>query len=134
MVLARTDRLPGVTLGSLSVDDGWECFTLEDEARPDGIKIAGETAIPPGQYDVEITWSPRFRRQLPLLLNVKGFVGVRIHPGNSPRDTAGCVLVGQALGPDRTILRSRAAFEHLFARLAGAKSRDEPIGLLITQP
>ena len=58
-------------------------------------KVKGETAIPWGTYKVALTYSPRFRRLLPLLLQVSLFSAVRIHPGNLPKDTGGCILLGE---------------------------------------
>jgi hypothetical protein len=69
------------------------CYTLEDEKRADGLKVYGETAIPNGIYNVKLTMSNRFKRLMPLLLDVKGFSGVRIHGGNTSKDTHGCPLV-----------------------------------------
>lgn len=69
------------------------CYTLEDEKRADGLKVYGETAIPNGIYNVKLTMSNRFKRIMPLLLDVKGFSGVRIHGGNTSKDTHGCPLV-----------------------------------------
>ena len=57
-------------------------------------KIYGDTAIPAGKYEVVITYSNRFKKYLPLLLNVPGYEGIRIHPGNSAVDTHGCLLPG----------------------------------------
>ena len=57
-------------------------------------KIYGDTAIPAGKYEVVITYSNRFKKYLPLLLNVPGYEGIRIHPGNSSTDTHGCLLPG----------------------------------------
>lgn len=129
MVLERVQKSPGCTIGSLSIDGDWECWTLEDEIRL-GAKVPGQTAIPPGTYSVDITPSPRFNRDLPLLLNVPGFEGIRIHPGNTSADTEGCLLVGA----DRFALsigRSRVAFAFLFAKLRAAKARAEPISIRI---
>jgi hypothetical protein len=126
--LERVQNDLDVTIGSLKVDGDWEAWTLEDPVREP--KIYGETAIPAGRYGVEITHSPRFKRELPLLLNVDGFAGVRIHPGNTTRDTEGCILVGS----DRyakSIGRSRLAFDGLFAKLRAAKARGEKIELTI---
>ena len=57
-------------------------------------KYKGYRAIPTGRYRILITRSRRFGRWLPLLLNVKGFEGIRIHAGNKPEDTRGCILPG----------------------------------------
>jgi hypothetical protein len=114
------------TIGRLSIDGAFECFTLEDVVRADGIKIPHETAIPSGTYTVDITRSEKFDRELPLLLNVQGFVGIRIHPGNSANDTEGCILVGRRRTAD-AITESRLAFEALFAKLRAAKEQGEPI-------
>ena len=75
------------TVGTLAIDGTFECYTLEDKVREK--KIKGITAIPAGRYKVIITESPRFKRPLPLQLNVPGFEGVRIHPGNDAGDTEG---------------------------------------------
>ena len=58
------------------------------------IKIKGNTCIPYGTYNVTITYSPRFKKNLPLIKNVKGFEGIRVHNGNIPQHTEGCVLLG----------------------------------------
>ena len=58
------------------------------------VKIKGNTCIPYGTYNVTITYSPRFKKNLPLINNVKGFEGIRIHSGNTPQDSSGCVLLG----------------------------------------
>ena len=119
-------------IGELSIDGLFECYTLEDKEREiPGIavsvwKVPGETAIPLGGYEVQITMSARFKRLLPLLINVPGFEGVRIHPGNTEADTHGCVLVGEALvfGPDNrpeSISLSRKAFDKLFAKMQAAE-------------
>jgi hypothetical protein len=108
------------TLGKLYVDDSFRCYTCEDTVRaPDAPKIFGQTAIPAGVYNVEITHSPHFGRDLPLLDAVPGFSGVRIHPGNTPADTEGCILVGRGLLP-KGVSESRAAFEPLFTEIQSA--------------
>lgn len=85
------------TIGRLSVDGMWFCDTLEDPVRDltSERKVPGNTAIPAGVYDVVVNVSPKFRRLLPRLLNVPHFEGILIHRGNTAKDTAGCILVGQ---------------------------------------
>jgi hypothetical protein len=124
--LVRVTLTPQSTIGCLYIDGAFECYTLEDVVRADGIKVFGETAIPKGTYAVDITPSPRFKRELPLLTNVQGFVGIRIHPGNTASDTEGCILVGQGKGAN-VITSSVKAFNALFPKLQAAKARGESI-------
>ena len=109
------------TIGELTFDD-FKCFTLEDTVRKDGIKVYGKTAIQGGRYEVVLTYSERFKKFMPLLLNVPKFEGIRIHSGNKPEDTEGCILVGLVRPPDQKdlILDSRAAFSLLMAKLEPA--------------
>lgn len=117
--LVREPSSETTTLGSLFIDGEWFCWTLEDKVRRD--KIYGSTAIPFGEYRVVVTWSPRFKRQLPLLIGVPGFDGIRIHPGNTHKDTEGCLLVGEERHGE-TILNSRKAFDKLYNKLVKAKN------------
>src|SRR5688572_21841057 len=130
LVLQRLEADETCTIGELSINGTFECWTLEDVVRADGIKIAGETAIPAGTYTIEISQSPRFGRLMPLLVNVNGFVGIRIHWGNDPGDTDGCILVGRQRA-HRRILESRAAFDILFAKLQEASNRAERIEISV---
>lgn len=94
MILTLNRKLhEGFTEGVLFIDGLYFCDTLEDQHRIK--KIPGETCIPYGRYDVRLTMSKRFTKVLPELLNVAGFSGIRIHAGNTPADTAGCILVGE---------------------------------------
>jgi hypothetical protein len=119
ILLARKWFGPTATIGELSIDGGLECFTLEDIAR-DGdifvVKVPGATAIPVGRYNVRLSFSPKFRTELPEILDVPNFSGIRIHPGNVPADTEGCILVGRSRGLDR-ILESRLAFVPLLGKI-----------------
>lgn len=124
LVLKRIAFRKTYTIGKLYVDGVYFCDTLEDPVR-EGEKIYGRTAIPAGKYDVLITMSPRFRKMLPLLLNVPGFEGVRIHSGNNADDTEGCILVGVNDKPG-WISQSRATMTRLMAKL---ESADSPITL-----
>lgn len=107
---------PGVTctIGELSIDGMPFTFTLED--LPQKTKIPGKTRIPAGTYEVEITWSGRFKRDLPLLKDVPGFTGIRIHAGNTEADTSGCILVGSWRGGEE-LHSSRDAMESLMDML-----------------
>ncbi|SEL11402.1 DUF5675 family protein [Nitrosovibrio tenuis] len=118
----RTDLTDESTIGELSVNGQFECYTLEDKVRP--VKIAGKTAIPAGRYEVIINFSQRFGRPLPLVLNVPDFEGVRIHPGNTDEDTEGCLLVGDTKKPD-FVGDSRVAFERLFKKLQIASGKEK---------
>ena len=115
----RLHRTDNSTIGELTIDGKFECYTLEDTERD--VKIKGETAIPKGTYKVIINQSNRFKKLLPLLINVPNFEGVRIHPGNSNHDTEGCILVGMNRSVDY-ITKSRKAFDSLFKKMQGAKN------------
>ena len=115
----RLHRTQNSTIGELTIDGKFECYTLEDTERD--VKIKGETAIPKGTYKVIINQSNRFKKLLPLLINVPNFEGVRIHPGNSNHDTEGCILVGMNRSSDY-ITKSRKAFDYLFKKMKDAKN------------
>ena len=106
-------------IGELLVDGIFECYTLEDVERL--TKIKGETAIPKGTYRVIINESNRFKRLLPLLIDVPNFEGIRIHSGNSNHDTEVCILVGQTRNKNY-IGQSRKAFDKLFKKMQAAKN------------
>ena len=110
------------TIGSLYVNGQFECYTLEDRVRP--VKVKGLTAIFPGHYEVVVTFSARFKKILPLLLNVPQFDGVRIHPGNTAKDTEGCILVGTGRQANR-ITGSQMAFAKLFDSLSTAAQKEK---------
>lgn len=118
------------TLGKLFVDGKYECNTLEDKVRPDGEKVYGQTAIPAGTYDVIIDLSNRFKIELPRLLNVPMFEGIRIHPGNKAEDTDGCILVGVTRSKD-WVGQSKIAFNRLFDQMEKAYQLKEPITIEI---
>jgi len=92
--LARVAKKETYTIGKLSTGAGYLCDILEDRVRT-GKKVKGTTAIPEGEYEIILTMSNRFKRMLPLLLNVPNFEGVRLHAGNSEHDTEGCLLPGE---------------------------------------
>ena len=116
--LIRKDFTEISTIGDLLIDGEFFCYTLEDAVRDE--KIYGKAAIPYGEYDVEITFSPRFQKYLPLIKDVPNYSGVRIHTGNTAQDTEGCILVGISKGYD-FIGGSRKAFALLMDKIKGQK-------------
>jgi len=127
------------TVGRLYVDGELFCNTLEDKVadvnkngRFDGTerKVYGETAIPYGTYKVFYGWSPRFGRNLPRLLNVTAFDGILIHPGNTAKDSAGCILVGLNTKPGE-LTQSRYYSDELNKLIDTAQRRGEPITIEI---
>lgn len=103
--LHRKYRKNGYTIGLLYINGQLVCNTLEDTDRGltsamsvndiAAVKVKGKTAIPTGSYPVIMSYSPRFKKQMPLICGVKGFEGIRIHSGNSSEDTEGCILCGK---------------------------------------
>lgn len=127
LFLNRDQSEQGATISNFYLDRDdvrWYCFMLEDEIRPPGVKIPGETAIPAGRFQVLITLSQKFKRYLPLLVSVPGFDGIRIHPGNTAADTRGCLLPGFTRDED-SIRRSRDAFDALMNYIATITGHDE---------
>lgn len=113
------------------VERKWFSFTLEDIIRD--VKVSGQTAIPAGRYRVELTWSPKYGKLMPLIEAVPGFSGIRIHSGNTHKDTEGCLLVGFERDGLDTLKggTSRPAFQALFEKLVEAESRSDPIYITI---
>lgn len=139
--LIREPSRQGVTLGVLFVEGVFFGFTCEDQIRErDGVpvelwKVPGETCIPHGRYRVIVTDSPKFGRPLPLLVNVPGFEGIRMHPGNSQADTDGCILPG--FGRDavaRKVTDSRVACDALQRQIDAASGSGDPVWLSIENP
>lgn len=121
------------TIGDFLINGIRYYYSLEDKDRqrqPDGsilpwtrgLKIYGETAIPYGRYEVITNYSNRFKRVMPLLLNVPDYEGIRIHAGNTDANTYGCLLVGYTKR-DNYIGESKKAFEDFFPRLVAALKR-----------
>ena len=127
LTLIRKYKLPTYTIGKLYIDGEYFCDTLEDKDRGltddmtvsdiGKIKIKNETAIPTGTYKITITYSNRFKKNMPLINDVKGFEGIRIHSGNTDKDTEGCILVGfnKVKG---NVINSRDTYNKLFSILS----------------
>ena len=124
LVLIRHARRADYTIGRLEDENGKKiCDTLEPTWRDykgGEMKIPKKSAIPEGTYRVVTTYSLRFRKYLPLLVGVPGFEGVRIHSGNTSRDTEGCILVGQNLQVGK-VLWSRITLEKLMKLIENEK-------------
>lgn len=97
LTVTRLYKKSEYTIGKMLVDGYKFCDTLEDRVRDlkKERKVYGETAIPEGRYRVIMTFSPKFKRQMPLLCAVPYFEAIRIHAGNRATDSAGCILVGE---------------------------------------
>lgn len=115
-MLIRLERDPsykGATFGNLFIDEKWFSHTLEDEIREivgqpvEQWKIHGKTAIPAGRYPITLEYSPKFGPDTITVHDVDGFVGVRVHGGNTVADTEGCPLVGSMI--DREACRISGA-------------------------
>ena len=104
LLLERKYPKNNYTIGNLFINGKFYCNIIEDVVRDINkngsfdcgeFKISGHTAIPYGKYEIQVTYSPKFKRKLPLLLNVKHFEGIRIHRGNTEKDSSGCLIPGE---------------------------------------
>lgn len=102
------------TIGKLYIDGVYFSETLEDKVRD--VKIQNITAIPYGKYEVIVNFSNRFQMQMPLLISVPNYEGVRIHWGNYSKDTDGCILLGTTRDKD-FIGNSKTAFAKFMTTL-----------------
>lgn len=149
LLLKRIALKPAYTIGWLYVDGTKVCDTIEDTVRDvnkNGVfdngekKIAGQTAIPYGTYDITLAvQSPKYKDKaaykfcngyLPRLLDVPEFEGILIHIGNTAEDSAGCILVGENKEVGK-VINSTAAFNRLYPMLKTAADRGEKIQIEI---
>lgn len=140
LILTRTTRTKSSTIGELTHEGKHVCYILEDHDRGlhSGMSLAvilrhkvySKTAIPTGTYKVINTYSPRFKRNLPLLVDVKGFAGIRIHAGNTAAHAEGCLLPGTTTAPD-FVANSRVAFNALLALMQSAWDKKEDVFITI---
>ena len=123
LTLNRLKYTKNSTIGELILDGVFLCHTLEDVVRAEGVKVYGETAIPEGEYSLTVSYSPKYKRLMPLIYNKPDlsvqsdgirFDGIRIHSGNDKEDTHGCVLVGLTKSKD-FIGNSRTAYKKLMS-------------------
>lgn len=127
------------TIGKMYIDGDYFCDTLEDRVRDlnkngkfdnGETKVAGETAIPYGRYQVVVNMSPRFKRELPRLLNVPNFEGILIHRGNTDKDSSGCILVGENKVKGK-VINSTPYEQKLVSILKDVQSKGEEIWITI---
>jgi hypothetical protein len=122
------------SIGRLFVNGQPLCYTLEDKDRGikksddlstiKKVKVFSKTAIPTGTYEVVLTYSNRFKKYLPLLLNVPGYAGVRIHAGNTADHTEGCILPGQTYSKN-FVGSSVKAFNSLMAKIKAVEKKEK---------
>ena len=122
LTLKRIALRPTYTIGKLYIDDAYFCDTLEDTVRDTNKsgkfdngeqKIKGKTAIPYGTYEIKWTYSPRFKKYTPQLMNVPSFEGIRVHAGNTSADTEGCRILGENKQVGK-VLNSRATINKFY--------------------
>lgn len=106
LALLRHNSGADSTIGLLfdASSNEWLGYTCEDEGRE--IKLAGETRVPAGRYEIQLRggetpMNRRYRERFGAfhvgmlwLQAVPGFEFVYIHIGNDDDDTSGCILVG----------------------------------------
>jgi hypothetical protein len=135
--LVRTWRTEKSTIGLLyAYNDNdpansiFRCFTLEDVERE--VKIKGQTAIPKGTYEIAWTWSPKFKRDVLMLLNVPNFERIYFHGGNKSEDTEGCILCGLHRNPDNNKINFSAyAIAALYQLVGEALEKKEKVQIEI---
>ena len=145
LILKRIAKRKTYTIGRLFIreqvmdeylpgyEDRYFCDTLEPTWRDyehGAYKVKGRSAIPEGRYAVVISYSPRFKQWLPLLLGVPKFEGIRIHAGNTAKDTEGCILVGQNREVGK-VLDSRKWLYELKQKIVEAKDRGESVWITV---
>jgi len=145
LILERIAKRKAYTIGRLyirqqiadeystGIEDKYFCDTLEPTWRDyehGAYKVKGRSAIPEGRYAVVISFSPKFKQWLPILLGVPKFEGIRIHAGNTSADTEGCILVGKNREVGK-VLDSRIWVHRLKQKIVEAKGRDEPVWITI---
>lgn len=133
ITLNRIAKKSKYTIGKLYIDGEYFCDTIEDtdrgltqtmtDAQIKSKKVYGQTAIPTGTYRIIISYSNKFKRQMPLLLNVPGFLGIRIHSGNTEKDTEGCLIVGKNKVVGK-VIESKDTYNKLFSILCEANKKE----------
>lgn len=130
LTLKRIALRPTYTIGKLYIDDVYFCDAIEDTVRDlnkngkfdnGEKKVHSKTAIPYGIYEIKWTYSPRFKKYTPQLMNVPSFEGIRIHAGNTSADTEGCLILGKNKQVGK-VLNSRATINKFYPIIKNACS------------
>lgn len=139
ILVIRKKRTEICTIGELYINGAFFCYTLEDKDRglkqTDSLlinkakKVFGKTAIPTGVYSLAMTFSNRFKKYLPQILDVPAFEGIRIHAGNTSEHTEGCLLLGYQVEGE-SIFESRKAVED-FIKVVTSAEKTEKITITI---
>ena len=141
ITIARAPSQSGATMGKLSINGIFACYTLEDQIREvagkpvEDWKVHGSTAIPTGTYRITLENSNRFGPDTLTVNNVPGFVGIRMHAGNTAEDTEGCPLLGMQ-ATDHSLIggTSRPAVALVKGEVQRAIARRELVTMEITNP
>jgi len=141
LTLNRRPSVAGATIGKLSIDDVFACYTLEDQIREvvgqpvESWKVHGATAIPAGTYRVTLEHSGRFGPDTLTIHDVSGFKYIRMHAGNTAADTEGCPLLGMQ-ATDHSLIggTSRPAVALVKGEVQRAIARGEPVFIEINNP
>ena len=134
ILLKRIAKRDSYTIGKLYINNNYFCDTIEDKDRAltqqmdsaaiQKIKVYAQTAIPAGKYQVVMTYSSRFKKVMPLLLNVPGFSGIRIHSGNTANETEGCIITGQNKVVGK-VINSRVTTDKLYSIIKKACTKEK---------
>ncbi|WP_178061967.1 DUF5675 family protein [Bacteroides stercoris] len=138
--LKRIYRGNTYTIGRLYIDNEYFCDTLEDKDREltsymseediKSLKVYSETAIPTGTYKIEVTFSSRFKKKMPVLIGVKGFSGIRIHCGNDETHTSGCILCGFNKEKGK-VVNSKVVTSKVYALIENAINNNNEVEITI---
>lgn len=134
ILLNRIAKRDKYTIGKLYINGSYFCDTIEDKDRGltqqmsnaeiSKIKVYAQTAIPIGKYQIVMTYSSKFKKVMPLLLNVPGFAGIRIHSGNTAEDTEGCIITGQNKVVGK-VINSRVTTDKLYSIIKEACTKEK---------
>lgn len=134
--LQRIKNDGNTTIGELFINGFFQCFILEDEPRE--VKVKGETRIPAGKYKIGLRtvggfherFSKRFKDMhigMLQILDVPGFEYILIHPGNTDKDTDGCLITGSDVLDNFTVSGSTMAYKKIYPIISKMVDSDEDV-------